>query len=128
MSGPSSGSRFSVRGVGTQTMIASTLASAAKRVEAVDALAHARELFRGHVLDVRLSRLDRVDLARVDVDGDDVDALLCEVDGQRESHVAKPDNANAHDQETSRRGKDAMTGIGRSRYQHKFAVTRFGGA
>ncbi len=35
MSGPSSGSRFSVSGVGTQTMIASTLASAAKRVEAV---------------------------------------------------------------------------------------------
>ncbi len=47
----------------------------------------------GDVLDVGLARRDRLDLARIDVDGDHVAALLRERDRERQADVAQADDA-----------------------------------
>ncbi len=46
------------------------------------------------VLDIGLARLDRLDLARVDVDRDHVAALLRERDDERQPDVAEADDAD----------------------------------
>jgi hypothetical protein len=60
----------------------------------VDARPHLAQQLRGHVLDVGLAGLDGGDLAGVEVDGDDVAALLREGHHQGQPHVAQPDHAD----------------------------------
>ncbi len=60
----------------------------------VDPLVQLSEQLGGDVLDVGVAGLDRLDLARVDVDGDHVAALLGKGNGQRQADVAEPDDAD----------------------------------
>jgi len=60
----------------------------------VDALLQLPQQLRRDVLDVGVARLDRLDLARVDVDGDHVTALFGKGNGQRQADVAEPDDAD----------------------------------
>ena len=53
-----------------------------------------RSCVGGDVLDVGVAGRDRLDLARVDVDGDDVAALLRERHGERQADVAESDDAD----------------------------------
>ncbi len=60
----------------------------------VDLLLQLAEQLGGDVLDVGVAGLDRLDLARVDVDGDHVAALSGEGNGERQADVAEPDDAD----------------------------------
>ena len=95
-SGPRSGSRLRVSGVGTQTRIASASCSSTKRRGEAAALEHGAEALGRDVLDVRAALAQRGDLGLVDVDADDVEPGLGEADRQRQPDVAHPDDSDAH--------------------------------
>ena len=57
---------------------------------------HRGQALRRDVLDVGLAPAQRVDDAGVDVDPDDLDALLGEGDGERQPDVAEADDPDPH--------------------------------
>jgi hypothetical protein len=67
----------------------------------LDQLAETGELVRVDILDVGVPGLDRVDLPRVDVDGDDFGAGPRERDREWQPDVAESDNAHPHRSPTS---------------------------
>ena len=95
-SGPRSGSRLAVSGVGTQISIASVRASGAKCVCASIWSGTARQALRADVLHVGLTGADRRHLGVVHVDRDHVLACLGESDRERQTDVA-------HESDHSRR-------------------------
>ena len=99
-SGPRSGSRLRVSGVGTQTRIASASCSSTKRVVKLQRSMHGAEALGGDVLDVRAALAQRGDLGLVDVDADDVEPGLGEADRQRQPDVAHSDDSDAHARDT----------------------------
>ena len=60
----------------------------------VDTLSDLAQLLRGDILDVGVPRLDRLDLARIEIDRDHIAALLRERHRQRQAHITQPDHAN----------------------------------
>ncbi len=60
----------------------------------VDPLGDLAQLFGGDILDVGVPRLDRLDLALVEIDRDHVAALPRERHRERQAHIAQPDDAN----------------------------------
>ncbi len=61
----------------------------------MDALGDATQPLGADVLDVRVPRLDRLDLARIDVHRDDLAALLGERHRERQTDIAESDDADA---------------------------------
>ena len=92
-----SGSFVFRSGVGTQMLMVSSAATAPKSVVARSRPAgdELRDLGGRHVGDVRRARVDRVDLPRVEVDADGVEAGARELDGERQTDVAEADDADA---------------------------------
>ena len=62
----------------------------------MDAIAGLLERGGGHVLDVAASLAEALDLARVDVEADDLVAGLGKSDRQRQPDIAEPDDSNLH--------------------------------
>ena len=95
-SGPSSGSRLAVSGVGTQMMIASASCSSTKRVLKWQrsSTADSRSSATSSMCERPSRRLGH--LLGVDVDADHVHARLGELHRQRQPDVAEPDDSDAH--------------------------------
>ena len=95
-SGPSSGSRFGVSGVGTQIRIASASCRSTKRVlkRQRSSAAPSRSSDTSSMCERPRAQLG--DLLRVDVDADDVDPRLGELHRQRQPDVAEPNDPDAH--------------------------------
>ena len=95
-SGPRSGSRLRLSGVGTQTRIASVSCRSTARVVNSIRSSDAGEPLGGDVLDVGAALAQAGDLGGVDVDADHVLPRLREGHRERESDVAQADDADAH--------------------------------
>ena len=95
-SGPRSGSRLRVSGVGTQTRIASASWSSTKRVVKLQRSSIAPRRSEGMSSTWEWPSRSAADLGLVDVDADDVDAGLGEADRQRQPDVTQSDDPDAH--------------------------------
>ena len=85
-------------GVGTQMLMVSSVRDDRRRrwsPTAGPALWNSRDVGRRYVLDVGLAAVDRVDLARVEIDAGGVEPGARELDGQRQADVAETDDADA---------------------------------
>ena len=92
-----SGSRELVSGVGTQTITASQDCELGVLVEvALEAVAERRQVGVGDVLDVAAPVVQRLDLAGVGVEPDDLVPGLGEGDGQGQADVSEPDDPDLH--------------------------------
>ena len=93
-----SGSRFAFSGVGTQMMSASAAARLAEVERGVERLLLVGDGFADalarDVLDVALTFGDGVDLALIDVEADDREALLPERQRERQTDIAKTADAD----------------------------------
>ena len=91
-----SGSRFSVSGVGTQTMTSSQPATSDQSAVArrSPCVVEHPERGRRDVLDVRVPGVDAVDATRVGLDAEHGMAGLCERNGKGEADVAGTDDSN----------------------------------
>jgi hypothetical protein len=75
-----------------------------------EAIAERRQALVVDVLDLAAARVDAVDRALIDVDSDDLVAGFGERDGQRQPHVAEPDDPDLHPRQFRRRpaGRSAV--------------------
>ena len=94
-SGPRSGSRLRVSGVGTHTRIASASCSSTARVVNWHESEHGLQPLVGDVLDRRAAGRELGDAPVVDVDADHLLARLGERDGQRQADISQSDDADA---------------------------------
>ncbi len=92
-----SGSFVFRSGVGTQMLMVSRAATAAKSVVALSRPAgdELREVGGRYVGDVRDSACDRVDFPRIDVDAGRVETGASQFNGERKTDVAEADDAGA---------------------------------
>ncbi len=90
--------RLAVRGERRRHADEDRVAGGERRVVrgGLEAPAHLRERPVGDVLDVGVPVGDRLDLARVDIDAQDLGAGLREADCERQPDVAESDDADAH--------------------------------
>ena len=95
-SGPRSGSRLAVSGVGTQISTASGLAELAQLGAGGDPRRHRAQPVGVHVLDVGVPGGDRADLGRIDVHSGHRLTGLGERDREWKADVAQTDDAHRH--------------------------------